>query len=98
MGRGEKGCLLVSFLKTDNRRTLLPCCETPLGLRAADRREGDCALPILIADWVTAASAVVAVWGAAEVRQGEPPQIESSSHRPHAQLCDSGACTCPCDR
>ena len=45
-----------------------------------------------------AASAVVAVSVAAEVQQDEPPQIESSSHRPHAQLCDSGACTYRCDR
>ena len=41
---------------------------------------------------------VVAVSGAAEVQLNEPPQIESSSRRLHAQLCDNEACTCPCDR
>src|SRR4029077_1935422 len=41
---------------------------------------------------------VVAASGVAEVQRDELPQIESSSRRLHARLCDSGACTCPCDR
>ena len=99
-GRGEKGCLLVSLSKTGNQRTASCCGIRSVGrrslidargrartpLRAADRRARDCPpSPRSDRRLITAASAAVGASGAAAVQLNEPPQIASSSRRPHAR-------------